>query len=177
VLLAQIVQADQAITLLQQADHKEAWQQALEACVRGQAHCLVAGRAVRILFEQERWNVEQCAQALSLACTNPVNPLATAEWLEGFLRGSGLLLIVNDPLWNILNSWVRSLPDTAFMELLPLLRRTFSSFEQAERRQLGQRVASGTVTLGAPSAATAIDDARAAQLLPILTLLLGEAKA
>jgi len=132
---------------------------------------------VRILFEQEHWNVAQCAQALSLACTNPVDPLATAAWLEGFLRGSGLLLIVNDPLWHILNDWVRALPEAAFIELLPLLRRTFSSFEKAERRQLGERVAHGSVALGRPETAADLDPARAAQMLPILTLLLAEASA
>ena len=172
VLLAQVIQADQAIALLQQAEHKAAWHQALEQCVKVQAHPLIAGRAVRILFEQDYWNVEQSAQALSLACTNPVNPISTAEWLEGFLRGSGLLLVVNDALWQVLNGWVASLSDEAFTELLPLLRRTFSTFEAPERRQLGERVATGSITLVA-AANNTVDDARAACMLPILALLLG----
>jgi hypothetical protein len=173
VLLAQIVQADQAITLLEQADHKEAWRNALEGCVNGQAHALIAGRAVRILFEQEHWNVEQTAQALSLACTNPINPLATAEWLGGFLRDSGLLLVVNDALWQILNDWVRGLPEAAFTELLPLLRRTFASFEAPERRRLGLRVANGSAPLQAAAGKVEINETRATLMLPILTLLLG----
>ncbi|SHG46663.1 DUF5682 family protein [Massilia sp. CF038] len=177
VLLGQLLQADQAIALLQKRDHQDAWRGALEQCVHSQAHALIAGRAVRILFEQEHWSVERCAQALSLACSNPIDPLATAAWLEGFLRGSGLLLIVNDPLWHILNNWVRSLPDSAFIELLPLLRRTFASFEPAERRQLGERVAHGSVVLAQPGSSAAVDEARAAQILPMLTLLLGEASA
>lgn len=173
VLLAQLIQADQAIALLQNAEHKAAWHGALEQCVKVQAHPLVAGRAVRILFEQDYWNVEQSATALSLACSNPINPLATAEWLEGFLRGSGLLLVVNDPLWQILNGWVATLPEDAFTELLPLLRRTFATFEAPERRQLGERVANGSVVLAA-AAANDTDQARAALVLPVLALLLGE---
>ncbi len=172
-LLEQMIQADQAITLLQQAPHKAAWLTALEQCVKGQVHALIAGRAVRILFEQEYWSVEQSAQALSLACTNPISPIASAEWLEGFLRGSGLLLLVNDPLWQILNEWVASLPDEAFTELLPLLRRTFATFEAPERRQLGQRVENGSVALVAAPGANDTDEARAALVLPILTRLLG----
>lgn len=172
-LLAQMIQADQAITLLQQAPHKAAWQEALEQCVRVQAHALIAGRAVRILFEQDHWSVEQCARALSLACTNPINPLATAEWLEGFLRGSGLLLVVNDALWQILNEWVATLPEEAFTELLPLLRRTFATFEAPERRQLGHRVESGSVVLAAAPDASGTDETRAALVLPILARLLG----
>jgi hypothetical protein len=173
VLLAQLIQADQAIDLLQNTVHREAWHQALAQCVKVNAHALIAGRAVRILFENGYWNVEQSAQALSLACTNPISPTATAEWLEGFLRGSGLLLVVNDALWNILNGWVASLPEVAFTELLPLLRRTFSTFEPAERRQLGERVANGTITL-AKTVNRQVDEARAARVLPILTLLLGQ---
>ncbi len=172
-LLGQIIQADNAIALLQEAEHKAAWHLALAACATGHAHALIAGRAVRLLFEQDYWTVEQCAQALSLACTNPVNPLATAEWLEGFLRGSGLLLVVNDALWNILHLWVASLPEQAFTELLPLLRRTFSTFEAGERRQLGERVAHGTVALAAPTLAGDISEERAALVLPMLALLLG----
>ncbi len=175
VLLRQVIQADQAIALMQKAEHKAAWHEALEQCVKLQAHPLIAGRAVRILFEQEYWNVEQSAQALSLACTNPISPISTAEWLEGFLRGSGLLLVVNDALWQVLNGWVASLSEDAFTELLPLLRRTFATFAAPERRQLGERVATGAITLAAP-ASNATDDSRAARVLPILTLLLGEQK-
>jgi hypothetical protein len=174
VLLGQVVQADQAIGLLQKDGHKDAWHGALAQCADGQVHALVAGRAVRILFEQSHWTVEQAAQALSLACSNPINPQATAAWLEGFLRGSGLLLLVNDALWHILDAWVRGLPQQAFTELLPLLRRTFSSFEGGERRQLGQRVAAGEVSLTQAATGGETDEARAALVLPILARLLGK---
>ncbi|WP_374582790.1 DUF5682 family protein [Pseudoduganella sp.] len=174
VLLRQLLQADQAINLLQRAGHQAAWLEALELCARGQAHALVAGRAVRILLESGHWPVEAVAQALSLACTNPVQPLASAEWLEGFLRGSGLLLVVNDQLWHILQAWVASLPGDTFVELLPLLRRTFSTFEAAERRQLGQRVASGTLALAPAVAGAGTDEARASLVLPVLAALLGQ---
>lgn len=172
VLLDQVMQADRAIALLLQAEHKSAWHQALEQCVKVQAHPLIAGRAVRILFEQDYWNVEQSAQALSLACTNPISPISTAEWLEGFLRGSGLLLVVNDALWQVLNGWFAGLPEQAFTELLPLLRRTFATFEAPERRQLGERVATGNITLAA-AIPNVSNDNRAACMLPILQLLLG----
>ncbi|SFM13314.1 DUF5682 family protein [Rugamonas rubra] len=175
-LLGHMIQADQAIALLQRAAHREAWLAALEQCVQLQAHALIAGRAVRILFEQEHWSVEQSARALSLACTNPVNPLASAEWLEGFLHGSGTLLLVNDALWHILDEWVAGLREETFTELLPLLRRTFATFEPAERRQLGQRVEHGgaALALAAPAPAQHTDEARAVLLLPILSRLLGD---
>ncbi|PWF47935.1 DUF5682 family protein [Massilia glaciei] len=173
VLLAQMIQADRAIALLQRERHKADWLAALAQCVRVQVHALIAGRAVRILLDQEHWSVVQTAQALSLACSNPINPLATAEWLEGFLQGSGLLLVMNNALWHILNSWVAGLPEAAFTELLPLLRRTFATFEAAERRQLAQRVSSGGVLLAASGTESEIDARRAALVLPILARLLG----
>ena len=173
VLLRQLLQADNAIGLLQKPGHRAAWLEALEQCTRGQAHPLIAGRAVRILLEQKHWQVEQVAQALSLACTNPIQPLSSAEWLEGFLQGSGLLLVMNEQLWQILQAWVASLPGETFMELLPLLRRTFATFEAAERRQLGQRVATGTVALAPPLASGGTDEVRASLVLPVLAALLG----
>lgn len=178
VLLAQTIQADQAIRLLQDKRQDETWIDALQGCaVQANVHALIAGRAVRILTEHAHWTIEQAAQALSLACSNPVNPLATADWLEGFLQGSGMLLVLNDTLWQILNGWMATLPDTAFHELLPLLRRTFATFAAPERQQLGQRAAGGGSSLpaGAPQA-RAIDLPRAALLLPVLRILLAPAE-
>jgi hypothetical protein len=173
VLLEQMIQADQALNLLQLDTLQAAWLDALSRCVSPHVHALIAGRAVRLLLEHEHWSIEQSAQVLSLACSNPINPLASAEWLEGFLKGSGLLLIMNEVLWQILTEWVASLPDAAFTELLPLLRRTFATFDAGERRQLGQRVANGSVNLGTASTGTGeIDTQRAALVLPILTQLL-----
>ena len=50
-----------------------------------------------------------------------------AAWLEGFLHGSGLLLLHNETLWEILDQWVAA-DGEAFNPLLPLLRRTFAQF-------------------------------------------------
>ena len=175
-LLRQINLADQALQLLQQEEYKNAWLAALQLASSPHNHALIAGRAVRLLIDHEAWNLEQCARALSLACSNPINPLASAEWLEGFLQGSGLLLIMNDQLWQILQDWVASLPEEIFTELLPLLRRSFCHFEAAERRQLGQKVATGTVQLhNKQDHQIAIHEQRAAVVLPMLSKILSPA--
>ena len=89
------------------------------------------------------------------------------------VKGSGLLLVMNEALWQILTGWVAGLPDAAFTELLPLLRRTFATFDAGERRQLGQRVANGSVNLRTAKPGTGeLDAQRAALVLPILTQLL-----
>lgn len=173
-LLKHVVAADKALHLLQKAEYLEQWFAALQTCAaRTGLHSLIAGRAVRFLTEQNIWTLEQAAQALSLACTHPVDPTASAEWMAGFLSGSGLLLVTNDALWTILDDWVASLSDEAFMELLPLMRRTFSTFEGPERRQLGERVAHGATLLTRPtSAASECNHERAALLLPVLQQIL-----
>ena len=173
-LLDKLIQTDQALRLLQNAQYQAEWSEALTRCSsQPTIHPLIAGRAVRILAEQGDWPIERTAQAFSLACSNPINPTVTAEWLEGFLRGSGLLLAMNDTLWRILNDWIASVPETAFMELLPLLRRTFSTFEAPERRQLAQRAAGSTNLVGArPPVTQDYDQERASLLLPVLKLIL-----
>jgi hypothetical protein len=72
-----------------------------------------------------------------------VAPLAAAQWLKGFLQGGGTLLAHSDTLWNIVNGWLLSLRPDTFTELLPLLRRTVSTFTAPERRELGERAAHG----------------------------------
>jgi hypothetical protein len=187
VLLGQINQADNALKLLQDDGYLRQWLAALARCAADShapsaagattlgIHALVAGRAVRLLIEHEAWSMAQTAQALSLACSNPINPLATAEWLEGFLQGSGLLLVMNDGLWHIINDWVAGINDTVFIELLPLLRRTFSTFATGERRQLAQRVGTGQLALGPAGASVReIDHTRAQQVLPMLAQIFKE---
>lgn len=173
ILLTQIVQADSAIHLLQNDEYTHAWFDALQCCTSQHGiQALIAGRAVRILTEHNLWSIEQAAQALSLACSNPVNPLATADWLAGFLQGSGMLLVLNDALWHIVNDWISSLSESTFHELLPLLRRTLATFTAPERQQLGQRAAHGGThravqNRGAPN----IHAQRAALMMPTLHLL------
>ena len=41
-----------------------------------------------------------------------------ALWLEGFLYGSGLLLIHIPELWAILDEWITEMPDSHFHEIL-----------------------------------------------------------
>lgn len=62
--------------------------------------------------------------------------LESAQWLEGFLHGSGLLLLHQPALWEILDGWVGEIPEAYFPEILPLLRRTFSRFSGPEREKM-----------------------------------------
>lgn len=177
-LLRQVAQGDAAIRRLQVDAYLDAWFGALDAVAQHEgSHPLVAGRCARILTEQQRWQEEQAATQLSRRCSPGVAPLQTAQWLEGFLDGGGTLLAHSDALWGLFNGWLMAQSQDTFVGLLPLLRRTFGTYNLPERRQLAARAASREQP-GAAQAAIigpALDEERAARVLPILHTLFGHA--
>ena len=64
----------------------------------------------------------------------------SAAWLDGFLSGESVLLVHDPALLAIVDAWVDEIPEHVFEDLLPLLRRTFSRFQQAERRSIAEHV-------------------------------------
>jgi hypothetical protein len=80
-------------------------------------------------------------------------------------------------LLRVLDEWVTVLSPEHFTASLPLLRRTFSTFEVPERRQIGLRIARGAITRQViPTATTAAEDfdaARADASLPLIARWLG----
>jgi hypothetical protein len=181
-LVRQLIKADQAIRLLQDEAHRASWFDALATSATGQlSHPLVAGRCVRVLTEHGHWPTEKAAQQLSLHCSPAVAPLSAAHWLEGFLQGSGALLVHNDELLQLIDEWLLSQQADTFVELLPLLRRTFATFSAPERRQLAERASSGGARSAAATSASwqvhAVDAMRARRVLPILATMFGGAAA
>jgi len=173
-LLKQLIAADQAIRLLEDDTHRNAWFAALATGAQSElSHPLLAGRCARILTEHGEWDTARAARALSLSCSPAVAPLTSAHWLEGFLQGSGALLAHSDPLWAIVNGWLLAQPAEVFTELLPLLRRTVATFTAAERRELGDRArhAGGQAGAVPVTQAAGIDPVRARRVLPILHTL------
>lgn len=96
-----------------------------------------------------------------------------AFWIEGFLKGSGLLVLHDQTLWQLLDGWVMQLDAERFQTILPLLRRTFSTFSDAARQQLMERVRFGGQSTNQPSHAPTFDEAQADRVLPLVAKLLG----
>lgn len=95
------------------------------------------------------------------------------------MRDYGEVLLHTDTLWSITDEWLTSLSGEVFVQLLPLLRRTFTTFSPALRRALGeQRVKAGragttnTAARGG-EAASELDTERARRPLPLVARLLG----
>jgi hypothetical protein len=111
---------------------------------------------------------------MGLALSTAIEPAHSAAWIEGFLKGSGLVLLHDRVLMATVDSWVAALRPEAFMQLLPLLRRTFSTFSAPERRQIGEWVRRGPVALpDADAHENTFDPDLADAALPLLAQLLG----
>jgi hypothetical protein len=76
---------------------------------------------------------------MHLALSRAAAAKDAGNWLEGFLKGSAIVLIHDKRLWQLLDNWISGLGEE-FTEVLPLLRRTFATFTSPERRQIGERV-------------------------------------
>ncbi len=106
---------------------------------------IISGCTCRLLFDAKTLDTEGVATKFGLALSTGQAPDYSAGWLEGFLKGSGMILLYDDMLWNLLFKWVSELTDESFMVLIPILRRTFSKFEVGERRHLGEKAKRGFV--------------------------------
>ncbi|HSC79695.1 MAG TPA: DUF5682 family protein [Chitinolyticbacter sp.] len=138
---------------------------------------LVRGGALRLLFDRQRVDATALAQQAQFALSGAVPPQHATGWLTGLLRGSGLLLLQHDALWQIIDTWLSGLGNEIFMERLPLLRRAFAGFSRAERKQMGSKINTLGNTPVTAVRGDAVDETRAVLVLPVLTLLLGPARA
>ena len=174
-MFGKILECHAAVALLQNPEHSAAWNGVLRQLTESpNLHGLIAGRACFLLLEAQQLKANEAARRFGLALSTANAPAQSAAWVDGFLRNSGILLLHGESLWRVLDDWVTALPTDHFTAALPLLRRTFSTFQTAERRQMGSRVASGTSRSVAPTPAPdEFDEARANKALRLLAQLLG----
>ena len=85
---------------------------------------------------------------MGLVLTVGVPPARAAAWIEGFLAGGGLLLVHDERLLSLVDGWLAGIPADTFVEVLPLLRRTFA---ELRRRRSGAPSASGSATCDRPA--------------------------
>ena len=173
-LLEKIEATHAAIRLLEDAAHATDWYAALAAVQRSSAsNGLLAGAATRLLFDTQQADADATATALGLALA-PAQPTAYATaWIEGFLRGSGLVLIHHRELFDLLDTWLGSLPEDTFRAVVPLLRRAFAEFSMPERRQIMDLAGAGPAAPVAATEALSFDWTRGRRVLPVLRELVG----
>lgn len=192
---------DGVVTTLRNTEHLAQWREALRTLVdQEDVHGLLAGRTCRLLLDRAIFKAADALLRLERALSHTrhllmpkggtesaippgVRPrnaeiytlVQAAFWVEGFLRGSDLLLLHDQTLWQMVDEWVIELPPEHFINVLPLLRRSFANFGKNTRTQIIERVRNAQrVEQIAQEAPSAFDSQRADAVLPLLAKLLGK---
>lgn len=148
---------------------------------------LIRGRAARLLLDEGELGDGGAERLMGLALSPGTPPTDAAGWIEGFVGGGdgGMLLVHDARLLALVDGWLTGVPDAAFTDVLPLLRRTFAEYETGVRRTLGELVRRGPTApsrhaaagdppdAAAPGFGPGLDRDRAAAVLPTLRMLLG----
>lgn len=167
-----IQSVNHAIATLDDAAHLADWQHTLAMLAPvGTAHGLICGTAARLLLDA-KGDDALAWQQLGLSLSSGTDALEGAAWLEGFFHQGGLLMLHDEKLWALVDEWLCQLQEERFMQTLPLLRRTFSSFSDHERQQLNQRARHGAQAIPASRVSTC-NEQRANLPLPLLRRYLG----
>jgi hypothetical protein len=169
-----------ALQLVKDESHLASWKSALQSVSQmAGSHGLVTGRATRLLHDTAALPADEIAKRMSLSLSMSVPANQAAAWVEGFLRGSALILIHDRALWDLIDQWVSNLREDHFTEVVPLLRRTFATFPKPERRQMGERLGPAGSKPAASAVGVSTSDfnlERASKVLPTLKLILTGAK-
>lgn len=174
-----------AIRLIGDPGGSERWQETLRRLAdKPGIQPMVAGRATRLLHDTGIFQSHDVSLRLDRALSVEIVPGKTnpypADWLDGFIRDSGLLLIHDQRLWSAVDEWLTHLAPEDFLVVLPLLRRTFVTFPNAVRRQLQERAGRPDMVAIAPGVMarneTRFDRDRAAAVIPTLVTLLGSSE-
>jgi hypothetical protein len=177
-LIDRLSAAGAAVRLVQSDPALKRWHVALgKLSNQPDIHPIVAGRATRLLFDDDVFDsdgvMERVERALTPGRSAEVSRFA-AEWLDGFLRDSGLLLVHDRTLWGAIDRWLLDMDSERFVGILPLLRRTFASYPDGVREQLLSRVRGrwrGQATGDLREAR--FDPSQAAAVLPVVRQILG----
>jgi Family of unknown function (DUF5682) len=152
-------------------DLRATWLRTLAGLIdRTDMHAELIGRLVRLLFDAER--LDDVAVRLERALSRAADAVAKAAWIDGFFADGALLLIHDPVLRGLLDDWVRGLDEREFVDMLPLVRRTFGTFSTAERRAIAERIAAAEAPATVP-VAEQVDAELAAPALATVDLILG----
>jgi hypothetical protein len=173
-----------SIAVLEADDLRAAWHDSLARVLdRSDVHGRIAGRCARLLYDADALGADEAARRMGLALSPGGDAGRAADWVEGFLTGSGIVLLHDHALLELLDEWVASVGGDDFKNLLPVLRRAMSLFAPAERRQIGERVRRLTEETGGGGRASAtaaraddegdFDAERADAVLPVMARILG----
>jgi hypothetical protein len=136
-MFIRLVKVHDAIKILR--DYDSLWHDSLKKILeRDTVNGLLRGYACNLLQHARTLSMDEVMRQIRLATTG--DPAQTAAWLQGFLHRRADLLINDTTLLQVIDEWVMMLGDESFIETLPLVRRTFSQFEEPQRQRIGMAV-------------------------------------
>lgn len=175
-LRGHVLAAHAAIGIRDDSELSAGWSRALSFVARAEtADPLLRGMACRLMFDQKTFDGDEVAHQLSLNLSVASDPLSASNWLDGFLNRNAMVLLHDASVWSLVNDWVSTLSPDHFVSILPLVRRTFSAFDKADRHSLGKLASNGAAVRVRPRAEVRWNEQRAAQPLAILAKIFGVA--
>lgn len=165
---------DEALHLFGDASLSETWRLELARMVAdGQVAAEVAGVSLRRLHDSRALDQAAVSSAFSLH-TCGESPQRAGAFLESFLSGSAEVLLQDIPLLRLIDAWLCSLREQDFTDSLPLLRRSFSSFDSVARRRLLEKIAQDSPAEAVAAAAPRpVGSDAFERALPLLMQILG----
>lgn len=168
-------ETNRALSILNEQAFNEQWEETLvNISELPKVNGVLAGACSRILLDKRVITSEKAAEHMSYFLSTGNEVYNAANWIEGFLDGSGLIIIHEPKIWNILDRWVDELDMETLLQILPLLRRTFSSFSGAERQKMLELAQKGQLIEVTDNASKlGFDEARGKEVVETMKLLLG----
>jgi hypothetical protein len=99
-------------------------------------HGACAGMLGGLLYLADRLDDAAVTTMVAFRLSNTADPGAGAAFLEGFLSVNALVLVRNRAIVAALDGFMQSVAAGRFRDVLPVLRRAFSSLGATERRYL-----------------------------------------
>jgi len=171
--LAAMREYDEALGLFGDEALSSGWRNQLGAMVEDdQATPVIAGFSLRRLHDLHAW--ESAAVAAAFSFQMSAAPQCAGSFLEGFLSGGSEVILQDDALLRLVDGWLCELSEADFVESLPLLRRSLSSFDAVSRRRLMEKVKHARGKEGQSFTAYQAEESPAfAAALPLLYRILG----
>lgn len=139
-MLAHVNAVTETVDLLE-ADVRGEWLATIARLAdRDDLHGSLVGRFVRIGVDGAVFTTTEAARRMRRALSIGAPADEKSAWIEGFLSGSGLLLVHDTELLSVIDEWLIGLTATEFTDVLPLVRRTFGTFDAGIKRNIGHAV-------------------------------------
>jgi Family of unknown function (DUF5682) len=165
---------DEALGLFGDDALLEAWRRELALMIDDdQTVAPIAGLCLRRLHDLRIWDEAAVADAFSRHMGGRP-PLLAGAFLESFLSGGAEIMLQDHPLLDLVDSWLSRMNEAEFHEALPLLRRSFASFDSHAKKRLLAGLGKGVrETVPADLANQSAESAAFDRAAPLLLRILG----